>query len=83
MGDKDINNNVFDGQARQGQLNSTLEVTGVVSKRVYALANGTSDISIPVPPPIDPVTSSTTTADAVSRITAQLQYALALIQQVK
>lgn len=84
MGDKDINSNVFDGQAKHGQLNATLEVTGVVSRRVFALAGGgSSDIQIPVPPPIDPVTSGTSTADAVSRIRAQLNYALGLLDVIQ
>jgi hypothetical protein len=84
MGDKDINSNLFDGQVKQGQLNSTLEVTGVVSRRVYALAGGgSSELQIPVPPPIDPINSGTTTADAVARIQAQLNYALNLLAAIK
>ncbi|MGZ3423178.1 MAG: hypothetical protein ACXWUG_16660 [Polyangiales bacterium] len=84
MGDKDISSNVFDGQVRSGQLNATLEVTGVVSRRVYALAGGgSSELQIPVPPPIDPVTSGTSTADGVARIRAQLTYALGLLDVIK
>jgi hypothetical protein len=84
MGDKDINSNLFDGQAKTGQLNSTLEVTGVVSRRVFTLAGGgSSELQIPVPPPIDPVNSGTTTTDAVARIRAQLNYALGLLDAIK
>ena len=79
-----ITSDQFVGLVKHLQLNATLELTGIVARRLHVLAKGSSgDLQIPVPPPIDPVTPNTSVADAVTRIRGQLTYSVGLLDVIK